>query len=367
MVITVYTEIVKIIEAGLDKDKEKVINYSNLLAKKLSESGDIKIAEKIKKLISNKSVHPVHLDEFMSTPVDQESRLSIVDVSLNAYDDANDIILPDSLTLKLDDFIESIKYREKMQKMGLEVASSLLLYGPPGCGKTSLAHYISNKLQLPLVTARLDTMVSSLLGNTAKNLRSIFDFAKKKPCILFLDEFDAIAKARDDQHELGELKRVVNSLLQNIDDFSKDNILIAATNHHNLLDAAVWRRFSTIIEVPKPTSEEIAKLMNLFLKSVNYDFANESKRIDIVTKLLENLSPSDIKNISYNAIKKSVISGESIVSFNDFIYEIYLYNTHGTFTQKDIIKFLNDNGVSQANIAKTLKISIRQVRNLLGE
>ncbi len=362
-----YTEIIKIIEGGLDKDKEKVINYSNLLAQKLSEQGEKKMAEKIQKLITSKSVHPVYLDELISTPVDQETRMSIVDVSMNYPVEENSIVLPESIKLKLEDFIESIKYKEQMQKMGLDLISTLLLYGPPGCGKTTIAHYLSNRIQMPLVTARLDTMISSLLGNTAKNIRMIFDFAKRKPCILFLDEFDAIAKARDDQHELGELKRVVNSLLQNIDEFSKDNILIAATNHQNLLDDAIWRRFTSIIEIPKPLSEDIIKLIKMFFKDISWDFENDLKKADTGAKLLENLSPSDIKNICYNAIKKCVISGENAVSFHDFIYEVYLYKTHSTFSQKDIVKFLNDSGVSQANIAKTIKISLRQVRNFLGE
>ena len=95
-----------------------------------------------------------------------------------------------------------------------------MLYGVPGCGKSTVAKYIAQQIGLPLVIARLDALVSSLLGSTSKNIRKVFDFADSRPCILFLDEFDAIAKARDDQHELGELKRVINSLLQNIDSLS---------------------------------------------------------------------------------------------------------------------------------------------------
>lgn len=113
------------------------------------------------------------------------------------------------------------------------------MYSPPGCGKTSAARYLASELKLPLITAWHDTLISSLLGNTAKNIHHIFEYAKKQPCILFLDEFDAIAKARDDAHEMGELKRVVNSLLQNIDDFLQEGILIAATNHAKMLDTAV--------------------------------------------------------------------------------------------------------------------------------
>src|SRR4029077_10470965 len=107
---------------------------------------------------------------------------------------------------------------------------SLLIYGPPGCGKTQLARHVAEELHLPLLTARVDTIVSSYLGNTSKNIRSLFEHAMARPCVLFLDEFDAIAKLRDDQHELGELKRVVISLLQNIDALDSSITLIPATD-----------------------------------------------------------------------------------------------------------------------------------------
>lgn len=158
------------------------------------------------------------MDALTALPVDQESRLDIAEIDYAPQVDS--IILSDTVQETLDDFRETIQNKEKMMSLGLEFRTTLLLYGPPGYGKTSAAKYLASELNLPLITARLDTLISSLLGNTAKNIHRIFDFAKKQPCILFLDEFDAIAKARDDAHELGELKRVVNSLLQNIDDFS---------------------------------------------------------------------------------------------------------------------------------------------------
>src|SRR3712207_5844920 len=121
--------------------------------------------------------------------------------------------------------------------------------GVTGVQTCALPIYISMETGLPLITARLDGMISSLLGSTAKNIRKIFDFASRQECILFLDEFDVIAKIRDDKNETGELKRVVNSLIQNIDVFSRDSIIIAATNHHELLDPAIWRRFNRVLSI----------------------------------------------------------------------------------------------------------------------
>lgn len=182
---------------------------------------------------------------------------------------------------------------------------------------------------------------------------------------MFLDEFDAIAKARNDEHEVGELKRVVNSLLQNIDDFNENNILIAATNHENLLDPAVWRRFSNLIEVPKPTDSEVVKLIKFFLRNANYDFKDDLKKTKRLGNLLSGLSPSDIKSVCYSAMKLAVINGLKLVTYPHFICQIYL---HKGYKEQDthMVKFLNENGVTQFDISTTLGISIRQVRKHLG-
>ena len=232
-----YSEILRIIEAGLDRDKDKVKNYALLLSKKLADDGDLKSSKRIDSLLAKKNNGSAMTDALVAPPVDQESRMGIVDID---YCPAQpEIILSPAIQARLIDFENTIKIKDKLDNMGMPFNMSLLLYGPPGCGKTSIAYYLAHRLGLPLVTARLDALISSLLGNTAKNLRRVFDFANRQPCVLFLDEFDAIAKARDDQHELGELKRVVNSLLQNMDTYCQHGVLIAATNHQELLDDAL--------------------------------------------------------------------------------------------------------------------------------
>lgn len=358
-------EIIKIIEGGLDKNKDKVKSYSKLLMEKLQNEGDNRFAERIRKLLENKSAHPVYMDEFLSKPTDQDSQMDMIEITLPGSEKIN-LVLSDMTRRKIHSYIESVRNRSKLTALGIDLSEALLLYGPPGCGKTSIAHYIAQELNLPLVTGKLDSMVSSLLGSTAKNIRKIFDYAKERPCILFLDEFDAIAKARTDENEVGELKRVVNSLLQNIDNFTQNNLLICATNHEKLLDEAVWRRFSTIIEVPRPTEDTLVELVQLYLNNVKYDFQDDSKKIKKIALALRNLAPSDVKTVCYSAIKSSIISGSETVTYVDFLYQLYLFKNYKDDTVSPV-QFLYQFGVKQNDIAKFLNISLRQIRNSLSQ
>jgi AAA+ superfamily predicted ATPase len=359
-----YTEITKIIEAGMKKDPVKVASYSRLLAKKLNEDGEKRGSSRILSVLEKTGGGQTTLDALITMPVDQESRLDIAEIDYASTVD--NIILSDSVQDMLNDFIDTVHNKNKMMSIGLDFRTTLLLYGVPGCGKTSAAKYLASELKLPLITARFDTLISSLLGSTAKNIHRIFEFAKKQPCILFLDEFDAIAKARDDSHELGELKRVVNSLLQNIDDFAQEGILIAATNHSNMLDTAVWRRFQTIIELPLPENEEIRRYINHFPKVVDDSGITEIQWKSIINSMI-GLSYSDIKDIVQNMIKKAVLHNKDKIEMSDYIFEIFLFKNHGNYNQEDIINFMYSNGVAQKRIGEYFEISERQVRNFLGK
>jgi AAA+ superfamily predicted ATPase len=362
-----YTEIIKIIEGGLKKEPNKVILYAKKLAEKLSGEGNEQLAKGIRNLLDNKAMSSLTMEDLINTaPVDQETRMSIVDI-FNPGVSEFPMVLQEAIENKVNDFIKVIEHRDQFKQLGIFNQNSLLLYGLPGVGKTTIAKYISLKTGLPLVIARLDAVISSLLGNTSKNIRKIFEYADSKPCILFLDEFDAIAKARDDQHEMGELKRVINSLLQNIDAFTENNIMIAATNHPELLDKAIWRRFNTVIEVGQPDAEGIFKLLELYLKDFSNDLTVDKKRYDKLVQLLVKKSPSDIKNIIQNAITQAVINQKNSVFYEDLLIQIFQFDTRGKFSHEEFIKFLNDNGVPQLQIADLLNVSIRQVRNNLKD
>jgi SpoVK/Ycf46/Vps4 family AAA+-type ATPase len=358
-----YTEIVKIIEGSLVNDKEKVINYATVLADNLENQGDASLAKKIRATLSKKQGTLTSLDNFSTKPVDTESRMDIVEITTPQIEPSQ-VILSKYSQDAIYSFVESYKHRDTLLKSGLDVSNSLLLYGPPGCGKTTVAQFISNITGLPLVTARLDGLVSSLLGSTAKNIRKIFDYASKRECILFLDEFDVIAKLRDDKNELGELKRVVNSLIQNIDSFNNDSILIAATNHHELLDPAIWRRFATVITLKKPQKEEIGQLLHVLLDGKETNFLLIAKKLDCIEDALVGLSHSEIKTIVFNAMRGVILSGRTSLTNGDVLKEAFFHKNHAIENEDDFIEYLLEYGATHKEINESLDIPLRKIQNI---
>ena len=162
---------------------------------------------------------------------------------------------------------------------GLEPRHRVLLLGPPGNGKTSLAESLAFELALPLFAVRYDAVVTSYLGETAQRLRRLFDFVRTEPCVLFFDEFDAIGKERGDLHETGEIKRVVTTLLLQLDDLPSYCVLAAATNHPELLDRATWRRFQIKLELGRPTDDQMTEYFAHRLKEFDEKSGYTAKRL----------------------------------------------------------------------------------------
>lgn len=353
----------KIIEAGLVNDKEKVINYATVLANNLENQGEYALAKKIKTTLSQKKGTITSLDSFATKPVDAESRMDIIDIS-SPQIDSSQIVLSKYSQAVIHNFINCYNHRDLLLKAGFDTSNSLLLYGPPGCGKTTIAQFISSITGLPLVTARLDGLVSSLLGSTAKNIRKIFDYASKRECVLFLDEFDVIAKLRDDKNELGELKRVVNSLIQNIDTFNEDSILVAATNHHELLDSAIWRRFTTVMALEKPLKEDIHLLLQILLKGKTTNFLNAQKKLDFIENALVGLSHSDIKSIIYNAMRSVILANRNLLTNYDVLKEIYFHKNHSIEFEDELIEYLMENGITHKEINEYMNIPLRKIQTI---
>ena len=228
-----------------------------------------------------------------------------------------EVILENRSEKIVQDFLAEWKRKNKLIEHGIFPINKLLFYGPPGTGKTKLVHAIATALGIPLITVRLDELFSSYLGKTGKNIREILEYAKRDDVIIFLDEIDTIAKQRDDLSDLGELKRVVTVLLQNIDSFPNNSILIGATNHENLLDKAIWRRFSLKVEFELPSEKSRKEIFKLYLG----DFA-EGIDVNSLARLSEDLSGSAIYDVCRD-IKKGIVLGEFQENKKD-IYKILI-------------------------------------------
>jgi hypothetical protein len=188
-------------------------------------------------------------------PVDRETAASLAEIIFPTDIDPAAPLFNATVSQAIGTIIDEWANFDALSEIDIRPSKTCLIYGAPGTGKTRLALWVAHQLDLPVVSVKLDGLVSSFLGTTARNIGNLFTFANRYRCVLLLDEFDAIAKVRDDPQEVGEIKRVVNALLQNLDVRRDIGFTIGVTNHPKLLDPAVWRRFEVQLEIPKPSFE----------------------------------------------------------------------------------------------------------------
>lgn len=181
----------------------------------------------------------------------------------------SDIVLPEPQKQEITELIREQKHAQELIVHGIEPRSRVLLKGAPGNGKTMLAEIIATELGLPFLVVHYEDVVSSFLGETAGRLEKVFSEAAEAPCVLFFDEFDVVAKERADAQETGEIKRLVSTLLLQMDRLPSHTIFVAATNHASLLDNAVWRRFDLIFEIQPPSIEDAMKYWNILMARYN--------------------------------------------------------------------------------------------------
>jgi SpoVK/Ycf46/Vps4 family AAA+-type ATPase len=247
---------------------------------------------------------PLRREAAAPVPVDLETRLQLLRIEGSPLLEVEPIWDPAVLRL-LRQVIAERQCDEELRHQGLAPTRSIIFTGPPGVGKTLAARWIARELRRPLLTLDLSAVMSSYLGRTGANVRHVLDYAKSVESVLLLDELDSIAKRRDDNSDVGELKRLVTVLLQEIDDWPSTSLLLAATNHADLLDPAVWRRFEMRIEFPMPSEAAVRQAIGIFM---GLNKASETWR-EVLGVALRGLSFSDIERGLMLARRAAVTRG----------------------------------------------------------
>lgn len=240
------------------------------------------------------------------------------------------MVLPDAVEQRFARIEAEYAARDRLRVFGLKPRKTVLLYGPPGCGKSLGAKRLAWNTGLPLMKVRFDVLISSFFGESAQNLRSIFSAAREKPCVLLLDECDFIARSRTASKDIGEVSRIVNSLLQLMEEYDAPGLLVATTNLESALDAALFRRFDDVFSVPLPGPVEIEKLLKLTLSSVQMERPIVWGQL---VSRLEGSSAAMVVKAAQDAAKAAVLAGGQALSQSGLLRAIEELQRHDV-TQK---------------------------------
>lgn len=297
--------VVRLVESALKGENAEMRRAGSEVARLLDGDGHNDQAKRVRRALRQRGAAIKTSEAPLRVPRDDASRRPLVEeISWPTRPSLLDSQAGRAITR----FLEDIKHGDALREAGISARLGLLLHGEPGTGKTLLAGHVAEKLGMPIYLARLDALISSRLGETSKNIRGVFDFISAREGILFLDEMDAIAKLRDDKQELGELKRVVNTVLQGMDSLPEHIVVISATNHPHLLDPAIWRRFPYKIELLAPNSDVREQLWSEFLGP---DAEKLSLSAEWLARLSEGLTGAEIEQIALAARRTAIVGGHS--------------------------------------------------------
>jgi SpoVK/Ycf46/Vps4 family AAA+-type ATPase len=314
-----------IITAGLNGDTSKVevaaLTFSRDIKKQYPE-----ISIKIRNIISDHSFfgnQAIRAGKIITPPTDPDSNLEMATTILPDLKTYLRPILNEKIETEVDNFLEERKNIDVLLENGIKPSNRILLTGAPGTGKTMLAKYLASALSKNLIIMDISSSISSLLGKTGANIKRVLNYAKNSSSVLLLDEFDAIAKRRDDVTDLGELKRVVNVLLMEMEEWPISSLLIATSNHPELLDKAVWRRFDFNFNIDLPSQEQRIKILkdqftDQRIDSVQLNFLNQ------IAILLEDVNAADICRFSNSVKRRILIKKEKFI--NSLLFEIGNYS-----------------------------------------
>lgn len=306
--------LVALFEAYRNQDDNAFMNVGMTLVKEEKEKNHYVLSNKLRKILLSsdermEKTYTNRLNRTFDLPKDKDNGTDLLKV-IYPRKTFDDLIISNEIKKQLDSIIKEYDKKEMLKAYGMVPKRKLLFCGPPGCGKTLCAEVIANSLDLPILYTCFDSLISSYLGETASNIRKVFDYASKNNWILFFDEFDAVGKSRDNIDETSELKRVVNSFLQILDGFECDSLIIAATNHEKSIDTALWRRFDEIILFDLPNCNQITKFIKHKLRAFEVDNLN----IEYFAKKLKGCSYADIERVCIASIKKCIMNGNEPIT-----------------------------------------------------
>jgi len=306
-----YDYIKDIAKFGLENDQEGLLTVLNDLIEYSKKSKKINFAIQLQSILKeaihqkqSKSLTKVGSDTYYNRIEEREVGELILEKLTSDYSFEN-IVVEKTVKKQLDYFLMEHQSAELLRKFDLPISNKVLLHGESGCGKTLASYVIAGELKKMMVVVNLGAIVSSKLGETSKNLAKIFKKAALEECIIFIDEFDSLGKVRDYNQDHGEMKRVVNTILQLFDYLPQDSIVIAATNQKEMVDEALLRRFDLSIEFALPDTEKIKELVKLTLKNGQFKF-DKPNSVNLIIKFALGLSYYSIQKTLVTAIKRSL-------------------------------------------------------------
>lgn len=302
----------QIIKTGSEGNYDAFKRVSEQLIQEERSKNHHLLANDLEKILYGRrsTAAPLHSVLIDRLPKDKDRNLPLLQIK-EPVRHLEDVVLSDENASLLDELLQEHHRVETLQSYGLHPADKILFCGPPGCGKTLTAEVLASELGLPLAIVRIDSVISSLLGETAANLRQVFDFVSTVPMVVLFDEFDAMAKERSDEAEHGELKRVVNAFLQMLDAYEGKSLLVAATNHERILDSAVWRRFDEVLVFESPNLEQLRRLLSVKLRGLRREFEIDDARI---AGMFKGMTHADVERVLRRAAKDMVLAGKEFLS-----------------------------------------------------
>lgn len=298
---------------GLENDQERLLSVLNELIEYSKKTRKVNFAIQLQSILKeairdqrSSGLTKLGSAKYHDRVEDREVGELILEKLTSDYSFDN-IICEDKIKKDLDYFIKEHRTIELLRKYDLPISNKILLHGPSGCGKTLTSYVIAGELEKLMIVVNLGAIVSSKLGETSKNLAKLFRKAASEECIIFIDEFDSLGKVRDYSQDHGEMKRVVNTILQLFDYLPQNSIVIAATNQKNMVDEALLRRFDLSIEFPIPNVDKIKELVKLTLKNGEFKF-DKPRSINKVIECAKGLSYYSIQKTLITAIKRSLFN-----------------------------------------------------------